>query len=257
MKKSKYLKELRKLQEEIAALQDWVKDTEKRIIIVFEGRDGAGKGGVIKAITQRVSHRVFRVEALPAPSDRERKQMYMQRYIQHFPSGGEVVIFDRSWYNRAGVEPVMGFCSEEETQRFLEVTPLLEQEIVKDGTILLKYWLEVSSDVQKKRMEDRIEDPVKQWKLGSIDLESRRRWYSYSKARDRMLEATDTETNPWHIVKSDNKFEARLNCISHMLDQIPYQKIKRKRVSLPKRDNSKAYDDQASMSNRRYVMEKY
>jgi len=257
MKKEEYLKELRKLQEEVAALQEWVKNTEQRVIIVFEGRDAAGKGGVIKALTQRVSHRIFRIVALPAPSDREKKQMYMQRYVQHFPSGGEIVIFDRSWYNRAGVEPVMGFCTLEQTDRFLEVTPMLEQEIVREGIYLLKYWLEVSSGEQKKRMEDRIEDPVKQWKLGPIDLEARHRWYDYSRARDKMLEATDTDLNPWFIVPSDNKYTARLNCISHILDQLPYEKMEMQKVEMPTRNKKRAYDDKASMVNRRYVMEKY
>lgn len=257
MKKKTYLKELRQLQEQLVALQEWVKKTEQRVIIVFEGRDAAGKGGMIKAITQRVSHRVFRVVALPAPSDREKKQMYMQRYIQHFPAGGEVVIFDRSWYNRAGVEPVMGFCSPEQTERFLQVTPTFEKEIVEDGTILLKYWLEVSSDEQLRRFEDRINDPVKQWKLSPMDLHARSRWYRYSKARDTMLNATDTEICPWHIVSSDDKFKARLNCIAHILDNIPYQQPQWPTIDLPERDKKHAYDDKAAMVGRRYVTDHY
>lgn len=257
MKKKEYLKKLRNLQEQLAALQDWVKRTEQRIVIVFEGRDAAGKGGVIKAMTQRVSHRVFRVVALPAPSDREKRQMYMQRYIKHLPAGGEIVIFDRSWYNRAGVEPVMGFCTPEETQRFLEVTPLYEREMVQDGIYLLKYWLEVSSKEQKKRFEDRIEDPVKQWKLSPMDLEARRRWYNYSRARDNMLNATDKDYSPWHIVHSDDKYKARLNCIAHILDQIPYQHMPIPKITLPERDEENAYNDEATMANRRYIPEKY
>lgn len=257
MKKSTYQKRLRQLQEELVALQEWVKRTEQRVVIVFEGRDAAGKGGLIKAITQRVSHRVFRVVALPAPSDREKKQMYMQRYIQHFPAGGEIVIFDRSWYNRAGVEPVMGFCTQEQTDRFLEVTPSFEKEMVQDGIIVLKYWLEVSSEEQLKRFEDRIEDPVKQWKLSPMDLHARSRWYAYSKARDRMLDATDTEFCPWHIVPSDNKYKARLNCITHILDRIPYEKSPSPEINLPARDEERAYDDKASMVNRRYVLDNF
>jgi polyphosphate kinase 2 len=257
MKKKDYLERLGELQVQLAALQDWVKRTEQRVVIVFEGRDAAGKGGVIKALTQRVSHRVFRVIALPAPSDREKKQMYMQRYIRHFPAGGEIVIFDRSWYNRAGVEPVMGFCTPEQTERFLETTPAFEQEMVHDGIYLLKYWLEVGSKEQKKRFEDRIEDPIKQWKLSPMDLEARHRWYDYSRARDRLLNATDTDHSPWHIVRSDDKYSARLNCISHLLDQIPYQQMVTEEIALPSRNKDNAYDDEATMKNRRYIPEKY
>ncbi|MEH6593584.1 MAG: polyphosphate kinase 2, partial [Halioglobus sp.] len=219
----------------------------------FEGRDAAGKGGIIKAITQRVSPRVFRVVALPAPSDREKSQIYMQRYVQHFPAAGEIVIFDRSWYNRAGVEPVMGFCSNEDTERFLRGTPELEKEIIEDGIILLKYWLEVSNKEQEKRFEDRIKRPEKQWKLSGMDLESRRRWYEYSRARDRMLDATDTQESPWNIVHSDDKKAAHLNCISHILTQIPYQPLGSAIVTLPKRNKSSAYDDKKSMENRHYI----
>ena len=192
---------------------------------LFEGRDGAGKGGTIRAITERVSPRVFRVVALPAPSDREKSQMYMQRYMQHFPAAGEIVIFDRSWYNRAGVEHVMGFCSEEQYQRFLELCPEFEKYIVEGGIILLKYWLEVSNEEQERRFLARIEDPLRQWKLSPMDLPSRSRWYDYSRARDAMLKATDTKHAPWHILRSDDKKRARLNCISHLLDQIPYKKL--------------------------------
>ena len=253
MDKKKYQKQLRKLQSELVAVQEWVKDTGQRIIIVFEGRDAAGKGGIIKAITQRVSPRVFRVLALPAPSDREKSQLYLQRYIKQFPTGGEVVIFDRSWYNRAGVEPVMGFCTEAQTARFLAGTPEFERVLVQDGIILLKYWLEVSNKEQEKRFRDRIERQEKQWKLSSMDLEARRKWYDFSKARDRMLEATDTPENPWNIVPSDDKKAAHLNCISHILKQIPYQPLGDKIVTMPKRDKTNAYDDKESMNGRHYI----
>lgn len=253
MKKSKYLKELRELQEELVQMQEWVKRTGQRIIIVFEGRDAAGKGGIIKAITQRVSHRVFRVVALPAPSDREKTQMYMQRYIQHFPAAGEIVVFDRSWYNRAGVEPVMGFCTEEQTERFLSITPDFEREVVREGIYLKKYWLEVSNEEQEKRFQSRIDDPVKQWKLSPMDLEARRRWYDYSRARDRMLAATDTEESPWHIVSTDDTRAGRLNCITHLLAEIPYERTQQANVVLPERDESNAYDDKAPMRKRQYV----
>ncbi|GAB1269181.1 polyphosphate kinase 2 [Aurantivibrio infirmus] len=253
MKKRTYEKKLRKLQEDLVALQEWVKKHDKRIIIVFEGRDAAGKGGIIKAITQRVSHRIFRVVALPAPSDREKTQMYMQRYIQHFPSGGEIVVFDRSWYNRAGVEPVMGFCTQDQTDRFLETTPRLEKEWVKDGTYIFKYWLEVSEEEQEKRFASRIEDPVKQWKLSPMDVEARHRWFDYSRARDKMLAATDTEECPWHIVPSDDRYKARLNCISHILSRIPYEQPVFSKIELPNRNDANAYDDKATMLERRYI----
>jgi polyphosphate kinase 2 len=252
-----YEKELRKLQIELCRLQSWVKQEGKRIIIVFEGRDGAGKGGTIKAITERVSPRVFRVLALPAPSDREKSQMYIQRYIQQFPAAGEIVIFDRSWYNRAGVEFVMGFCSEDQHRRFLEVCPLFEKYIAASGIMLFKYWLEVSSDEQERRFKARIEDPLRQWKLSPMDLPARSRWYDYSRARDMMLEATDTETSPWHIVPSDDKKRARLNCISHLLKQIPYEKVAVEEITLPSVSTKRQFDDHATLRGRHFVPEKY
>jgi len=257
MDDKKYEKELRKLQSELVAVQEWVKNTGQRIVIVFEGRDAAGKGGIIKAITQRVSSRIFRVVALPAPSDREKTQMYSQRYIKHMPAAGEVVIFDRSWYNRAGVEAVMGFCSEEETARFLQIVPNFEGEMIHDGIILLKYWLEVSSEEQEKRFKARIKRPDKQWKLSGMDLEARRRWYTYSRARDRMLEASDTDESPWHIVPSDDKQAAHLNCISHLLAELRYEPLGTTIVTLPKPNKDEAYDDQKSMKKRRYVPQEY
>ncbi len=227
------------------------------MIIVFEGRDGAGKGGTIRAITERVSPRVFRVVALPAPSDREKTQMYMQRFMAHFPSAGEVVIFDRSWYNRAGVEYVMGFCTKEQHRLFLERCPEAEKYVVDGGIILIKFWLEVSNKEQKRRFEARITDPVRQWKLSAMDLPSRSKWYDYSRARDRMLEITDTQWAPWHILRSDDKKRARLNCIAYLLTLIPNKKVPREKVKLPKRSMKKAYDDQASIRNRRFVPEIY
>ncbi len=253
----KYEKELRRLQAELCHLQEWVKAKGVRVIIVFEGRDGAGKGGTIKAITERVSSRSFRVVALPAPSDRERSQMYIQRYMEHFPAAGEIVIFDRSWYNRAGVEFVMGFCTEQQRDRFLEVCPQAEKYIVDSGIILVKYWLEVSNAEQKRRFEARIEDPLRQWKLSPVDLPSRSRWYDYSLARDAMLKATDTGFAPWHILHSDDKKRARLNCISHLLSLIPYKKVKREEVKLPNRAKKHTYDDQASLKGRNFVPEAY
>lgn len=252
-----YEKELQRLQAKLCQMQEWVKHTGQRIIIVFEGRDGAGKGGTIKAITERVSPRVFRVIALPAPSDREKTQMYFQRYIEHFPAGGEIVIFDRSWYNRAGVEPVMGFCTESQHERFLELCPLVERYIVEGGIRLVKFWLEVSNKEQEKRFLARIEDPLRQWKLSPMDLPSRERWYDYSRARDSMLKATDTKQAPWHIVRSNDKKRARLNCIAHLLSLIPYKKIPHKKLKLPKRSSKHAYDDQASLKGRRFVPEIY
>src|SRR4051794_28504462 len=253
----KYEKELRKLQAELCHLQDWVKHKGLRVIVVFEGRDGAGKGGTIKAITERVSPRVFRVVALPAPSDREKSQMYMQRYLQHFPASGEIVIFDRSWYNRAGVEYVMDFCSKEQHRRFLELCPVVESYIAASGILLIKFWLEVSDKEQERRFKARIEDPLRTWKLSPMDLPSRSRWFDYSRARDKMLEATDTEHAPWHIVRSDDKKRARLNCISHMLSLIPYQEAPQQKVKLPKRSMKHAYDDQAALQGRRFVPEKF
>lgn len=257
LKRKEYDRELRGLQAELCFMQEWVRHAAQRIIIVFEGRDGAGKGGTIKAITERVSPRVFRVVALPAPSDREKSQMYIQRYLEHFPAAGEIVIFDRSWYNRAGVEFVMGFCTDEQHRRFLALCPLFEKYVVDAGITLLKYWLEVSNEEQARRFAARIQDPVRQWKLSPIDLPSRSRWYDYSRARDMMLDATDTESAPWYIVRSDDKKRARLNCISHILSSIPYEKVARKKVALPKRSTKGAYDDQATLKGRRFVPEKF
>ena len=225
MKRAKYEKTLQKLQERLAHLQRWVKEKGLRVVVVFEGRDGAGKGGTIRAITERLSPRTFRVVALPAPSDREKTQMYMQRYVQHFPGAGEVVIFDRSWYNRAGVEYVMGFCTEAEHKRFLELCPQIEKFLIDGGIILIKLWLEVSNDEQKRRFEARIDDPLRQWKLSPMDLPSRSRWYDYSRARDLMLKRTDTKIAPWYIVRSDDKRAARLNAIAHLLSRIPHKKL--------------------------------
>ena len=225
MKRQKYEKALRKLQVRLCHLQRWVKEKGLRVVVVFEGRDGAGKGGTIRALTERVSPRVFRVIALPAPSDREKSQVYLQRYMQHFPAAGEVVIFDRSWYNRAGVEHVMGFCSDKEHKRFLELCPQIEKFMIEGGVILIKLWMEVSDDEQKRRFEARIADPVRQWKLSPMDLPSRSRWYDYSRARDIMLKKTDTKIAPWYIVRSDDKKTARLNTIAHLLSVIPHKKL--------------------------------
>lgn len=255
--RKQYEKELRRLQAELCTLQAWVKSTGQRVIVVFEGRDGAGKGGTIRAITERVSPRVFRVVALPAPSDREKSQMYMQRYMQHFPAAGEIVILDRSWYNRAGVEHVMGFCTKGEYRRFLELCPEFEKHVVDSGILLLKYWLEVSNKEQERRFLARINDPLRQWKLSPVDLPSRERWYAYSRARDRMLDATDTKHAPWHILNSDDKKRARLNCISHLLSQMPYEATPKEEIELPNRDEHDAYDDRASLSGRRFVPEAY
>ena len=252
-----YEKDLRKLQIELCRLQDWVKHEGLRVIIVFEGRDAAGKGGTIKAITGRVSPRVFRVVALPAPSDREKSQIYFQRYISHFPAAGEVVIFDRSWYNRAGVEYVMGFCTEEQHRRFLIVCPEVEQYIVDSGIVLIKFWLEVGKDEQERRFLARINDPLRQWKLSPMDLESYKRWYEYSRARDIMLRVTSTKFAPWHIVRSDNKRRARLNCISHILRTIRPGKVPSSKVKLPKCSKKDAYDDQRVLKRYKFVAEKY
>jgi polyphosphate kinase 2 len=259
-----YGKELQKLQVGLCRLQDWVKYKGLRVIIVFEGRDTAGKGGTIKAITERVSPRVFRVVALPAPSDREktqmyiqRYQMYIQRYIERFPAAGEVVIFDRSWYNRVGVENVMGFVDDEQYTRFLKLCPQIEKYIVDAGITLVKIWLEVGKDEQERRFNARISDPLRQWKLSPMDLLSYSRWYDYSRARDRMLAATDTKHAPWYIVRSDNKRRARLNCISHILSLVPYKKVPHEKVKLPKRSNKGQYDDEASLKGRNFVRERY
>jgi polyphosphate kinase 2 len=257
MKRKEYEKQLGKLQVRLCALQAWVKEKGLRVVIVFEGRDGAGKGGTIRALTERVSPRVFRVVALPAPSDREKTQAFFQRYFSQFPAGGEVVIFDRSWYNRAGVEYVMGFCSPGERDRFLELCPQVERFMVDGGIILIKLWLEVSNDEQKRRFEARIKDPVRQWKLSPMDLPSRKRWYDYSRARDAMLKATDTRFAPWHIVRSDDKRAARLNTIAHILDAIPHKKLPHHKVRLPPRSQKRAYDDASSIARRRFVQERY
>jgi polyphosphate kinase 2 len=257
MKQKAYEKELRKLQVQLCYLQDWVKERGLRVMILFEGRDGAGKGGTIRAMTERVSPRVFRVVALPAPSDREKSQLYLQRYIQHFPARGEVVIFDRSWYNRAGVEHVMGFCTPAQHAQFLENCPQLERFIIAGGIILIKLWLEVSNEEQKRRFQARIDDPVRQWKLSPMDLPSRKRWYDYSRARDLMLKYTDTKFAPWYIVRSDDKKKARLNTIAHVLSLIPYKKVKREKIKLPNRSLHGEYDDQRSIAKRRFIRERY
>jgi polyphosphate kinase 2 len=257
LKRKEYEKQLRELQTELCSLQDWVKQTGERIIVVFEGRDAAGKGGTIRAMTERVSPRTFRLAALPAPTDREKSQMYVQRYFAHFPAAGEIVIFDRSWYNRAGVEYVMGFCTKEQHERFLEICPAFEKQIVDNGIRLIKYWLEVSNKEQKRRFEARIDDRMRQWKLSAMDLPSRERWYDYSRARDQMLETTDTDFAPWHIVRSDDKKRARLNILSHFLGLIPYEAPPAKKIKLPNRDKKHAYDDEATMKDRRWIKEKF
>jgi polyphosphate kinase 2 len=257
MKNKEYRKKLLALQVELCRLQEWVKHEGHRVIIVFEGRDTAGKGGTIKAITERVSPRVFRHVALPAPSDRQKTQMYMQRYMEHFPAAGEIVLFDRSWYNRAGIEHVMGFCSKSEYEAFLEICPAVEKLVVGNGIQLIKLWLEVGQKEQQRRMEARINDPLRQWKLSPMDVESWPRWYAYSRARDRMFEATDTKHAPWTIVPSDDKKRARLNCIAHILRIIPYKRVPREKVKLPERKTKHRYDDQASLKGRRFVKEEY
>jgi polyphosphate kinase len=257
LKRKDYEKELKKLQVELCHLQAWVKATGARAIIVFEGRDAAGKGGTIKAMTERVSPRVFRVTALPAPSDREKTQMYMQRYIERFPAAGEIVIFDRSWYNRAGVEYVMGFCTKEQHKRFLEHCPAAEKYIVDAGITLIKIWLEVGQEEQERRFKARIDDPLRQWKLSPMDIESYKRWYDYSQARDLMLEQTDSEHAPWFVVDSNDKRRARLNVISHILSRLPYKQVDHERVKLPDRSHKRKYDDHASLKGRRFVKEVY
>lgn len=252
-----YGKKLRKLQAGLCQLQEWVRYKGLRVMVIFEGRDAAGKGGTIRALTERVSPRVFRVVALPSPSDREKSQMYMQRYMQHFPAAGEIVIFDRSWYNRAGVEHVMGFCTPEEYKTFLDRCALMEKYIVDGGIILIKYWLEVGQQEQQRRFEARIEDPIRQWKLSPMDLESFRRWYEYSRARDAMLKATDSKHAPWYIVRSDDKKKARLNCISHFLRLIPHGKVPHEKAQLPPRKTKDQYDDQVTLKGKRFIPEKY
>jgi polyphosphate kinase len=243
LKRKEYEEQIDKLHAELVKLQFWVKQTGARIIVLFEGRDAAGKGGAIKRLTERVSHRVFREVALPAPSERERSQIYFQRYFVHFPAAGEVVLFDRSWYNRAGVERVMGFCTDEEYERFLKVCPAWEKDIIDAGVTLIKYWFEVGQEEQTRRFSARINDPRKIWKLSPMDLEAHRRWYDYSRARDAMFAATDTPESPWYVVKADNKRRARLNCISHFLSIIPYEAPPQQKVVLPPREKAKGYQE--------------
>lgn len=257
LKKKYYEQQMKKLQTELCIMQDWAKATGARIILVFEGRDAAGKGGIIKAIMERVSPRVFRDTALPAPTDREKSQMYLQRYMPHFPAAGEIIVFDRSWYNRAGVEYVMKFCTKEQHKHFLQLTPVFEKLIVDNGIILIKIWLEVGMKEQERRFKARINDPMRQWKLSPMDLDSFERWYEYSRARDVMLEATDTKHAPWHILRSDDKKRARLNGIAHILSLVPYKKIKKPKVRLPKRSNRHKYNDEAPLKGRAFVPERY
>lgn len=255
--KKTYKKELFRLQTELCHLQEWVKATGTRAIVLFEGRDAAGKGGVLKRITERVSPRVFQWTALPKPSDRQTTQFYGQRYMEHFPAAGEIVLFDRSWYNRAGVERVLGFCSEEDAQRFLMHAPIFENLIVESGIRLIKYWFEVSFEEQQRRFLDRITNPTKHWKLSATDLESQRLWYEYSRARDEMLARTHLPKTPWHIVPSNDKKRARLNCISHLLSQFPYEQSSFEKPELPGRESKRAYDDEASMEGQNYVPLRY
>ena len=243
LKRKEYEEQIAKFHAELVKLQFWVKHAGARIIVLFEGRDAAGKGGVIKRITERVSPRVFRVVALPAPSERERSQIYFQRYFEHFPAAGEIVLFDRSWYNRAGVEKVMGFCTDEQYDRFLKVCPAWERDIINAGVTLIKYWFEVNMDEQTRRFSERMNDPRKTWKLSPMDLESHRRWYDYSRARDAMFAATDTKESPWHVVKADDKRRARLNCIAHFLGLIPYEEILPAKADLPPRQKAKGYKE--------------
>jgi len=241
MKRKQYEAELRRLHGELVAMQEWVKRTGAKVCVLFEGRDSAGKGGTIKAITERVSPRVFHVVALPTPTEREKSQMYIQRYIPHLPAGGEVMIFDRSWYNRAGVERVMGFCTEEQAERFLEQVPAVEKAMVDSGIVLLKYWLEVGEEEQTRRLQSRIDDPRKIWKLSAMDLKSYTRWYDYARARDDMFAASDTAWAPWYVAHTDDKRRGRLNVISHLLSQVPYEPLERTAVSLPKRQKPNGY----------------
>jgi polyphosphate kinase 2 len=255
--RKKYAKKLKRLHAELVKVQLWAKKTGHKMVIVFEGRDAAGKGGAIKAITERVSPRVFRVTALPAPSEREKTQMYIQRYLRHFPAAGEIVIFDRSWYNRAGVERVMEFCTREEYIRFLQYAPIFERAMVDSGIQLIKYWLDVDMEEQEKRFRDRIEDPRKIWKLSPMDVKSFQKWYEYSRARDDMLTATDNVFAPWYIVDSNHKRRARLNLISHLLSQIDYEDVEEEEVELGGRSMDDAYDDKASLKGRRFVPAEY
>jgi len=255
LKTKDYEKELARLHVELVKLQEWVVHKGLKVCIVFEGRDTAGKGGTIKALTERVSPRVFRVVALPSPSDREKSQMYMQRYVPHYPAAGEIVIWDRSWYNRAGVERVMGFCTDEQVQRFLQGVPLFEKAMVENGIILLKYWLEVSPDEQTRRLKSRINDGRKIWKLTPMDLKSYSRWYDYSRARDEMFASTDLDYAPWYVARSDDKKRARLNIITHLLKHIPYKELPRAKVVLPKRQRAGDYKE--SEHPLRFVEEKF
>jgi polyphosphate kinase len=255
LKRKEYEEQIAGFHAELVKLQFWVKHTGARIIVLFEGRDAAGKGGVIKRITERVSPRLFRVVALPAPSERERSQIYFQRYFEHFPAAGEIVIFDRSWYNRAGVERVMGFCTDEQYNRFLKLTPAWERDIIDAGLTLIEYWFEVSQDEQTHRFSERMNDPRKTWKLSPMDLESHRRWYDYSRARDAMFAATDTPESPWYVIKADDKRRARLNCIAHFLSTIPYEEIPQEKVALPPRQKAKGYEEPKHPF--RFVSEKY
>src|SRR3979490_1200058 len=257
MKRKVYEEELAKPQVQLCHLQEWVKANKLRVIVLFEGRDAAGKGGTIKAITEKVSPRVFRVAALPAPSDREKTQMFLQRYMQHFPAAGEIVIFDRSWYNRAGVEYVMGFCTPAEHKRFLSLCPQMEQYIIEGGIILIKLWLEVGMDEQERRFKARIDDPLRQWKLSPMDTASYRRWYDYSEARDLMLKATSTKQSPWYIIRSDDKRRARLTCLPHLLKSIPYKQVLRGNIKLPRRSGKCRYNDQATLRGMKFVAERY
>jgi len=241
LRRKEYEAALAELQAELVAMQEWVKASGAKVCIVFEGKDTAGKGGTIKRIVERVSPRVFRVVALPAPTDRQKSQMYIQRYLEHFPAAGEVVIFDRSWYNRAGVERVMGYCTPEETDRFLEQVPAVEKAMVESGIILIKYWLEVSSNEQTRRIKSRINDPRKMWKLSDLDLKSYSRWYDYSRARDAMFAASDTAWAPWNVAHTDNKKRGRLNIISHLLSQVPYEPLEKKEIQLPRRQKADNY----------------
>ena len=252
-----YEEELFKLHAELVKLQEWVVARGERIIVVFEGRDAAGKGGVIKRMTERVSPRIFRVAALPAPTEREKSQLYFQRYIANFPAAGEIVLFDRSWYNRAGVERVMDFCTEEQYRSFLTSCPQTEKTLVDEGFRLFKYWFDISDEEQERRMQARITDPRKIWKLSPMDLKSRTRWYDYSRARDDMFAATDTTYAPWHVVIADDKRRARLNCIAHLLNSIPYEEIPREEIQLPKPDPEGAFDDRATLASRSFVPERF
>jgi polyphosphate kinase 2 len=257
MKRKAYEEELRKLQVRLCHLQEWIKQKGLRVIVAFEGRDTAGKGGTIRAITERVSPRVFRIVALPAPTERQKTQMFLQRYIEHFPAAGEVVIFDRSWYNRAGVEHVMGFVSDEGYQRFLKLAPVVEKYIVNAGIILIKLWLEVGKEEQERRFQARINDPMRQWKLSPMDIESYTHWDDYTKARDKMFDVTDSKEAPWYIIRSDDKRRARLNFISKILSTIPHKKIKNDKVKLPKRPDKSKYDEQRGLKGRNFVREHY